>query len=77
MLPTSVGAHDGALGPFTLLDFAQAQSIAYIEVVDGALYVQEQAQVSGYTRTVASLREVALSRAYSREAIRARLTTLR
>jgi hypothetical protein len=77
ILPTSVGAHDGALGPFTLLDFAQAQSIAYIEIVDGALYVQDQDQVAGYTRTVTSLREVALSAPYCREAIRARLTTLR
>ncbi|MBV9013929.1 MAG: helix-turn-helix domain-containing protein [Pseudonocardiales bacterium] len=76
MLPTSVGLHDGGVGPFTLLDFAQAQSIAYIEIVDGALYVQDQAQVSGYTRTVASLRELALSPADTREAIRARLTAL-
>lgn len=53
------------------------RAYAYIEIVEGALYAQERAQVAGYTRIVASLREVALSRAYSREVIRAWLTTLR
>lgn len=76
VLPTSVGWHAGGVGPFTLLDFAQAQSIAYVEIVNGAIYVQDQPQVTGYTRIVAKLRELALSPADTVEAIRARLTTL-
>ncbi|MGH3811166.1 MAG: Scr1 family TA system antitoxin-like transcriptional regulator [Pseudonocardiaceae bacterium] len=30
VLPTTLGLHDGLVGPFTLLDFA-AQSIVYVE----------------------------------------------
>ncbi|MBV9140437.1 MAG: helix-turn-helix domain-containing protein [Pseudonocardiales bacterium] len=76
VLPTSVGLHDGGVGPFKLLDFAQAQSIAYVESITDALYVQDHVQVSDYTWTVASLRELALSPADTREAIRARLAVL-
>lgn len=73
VLPTSVGHHDGLEGAFTVLRFEQAQSIGYIEYPDGAIYVQDQDQVSGYTRTAESLRSVALSRGESIKAITARL----
>lgn len=73
VLPTSAGWHDGGVGPFKLLDFAQAQSIGYIEVVNGAIYVQDRDEVAGYTRIVTRLREVALSPADTVTAIRARL----
>ncbi|MGH3935711.1 MAG: DUF5753 domain-containing protein, partial [Pseudonocardiaceae bacterium] len=76
VLPTAVGWHDGGVGAFTLLDFAQAQSIAYVEIVNGAVYVQDQDQVAGYTRIVTRLREIALSPADTVAAIRARLTAL-
>jgi hypothetical protein len=76
ILPTTVGWHDGGVGPFKLLDFVQAQSIAYVEIVNGAVYVQDQDQVTGYTRIVTRLREVALSPADTVAAIHARLTTL-
>jgi transcriptional regulator with XRE-family HTH domain len=76
VLPTSVGWHDGGVGPFTLLGFAQAQSIAYLEIVNGAIYVQDHDEVAGYTRIVTRLRERALSPADTVTAIRARLTAL-
>ncbi|MGH3825426.1 MAG: helix-turn-helix domain-containing protein [Pseudonocardiaceae bacterium] len=76
VLPTSVGFHDGGVGAFTLLDFAQAQSIAYVEIVNGAVYVQDQDEVAGYTRIITMLREIALSPADTVAAIRARLTAL-
>jgi hypothetical protein len=75
VLPTALGAHEGLVGPFTVLDFAQAQSIAYVELVNGAVYVQDQDQVNGYNRTVDRLREVALSPEATVDLIRARLTT--
>ncbi len=59
-----------------MLDFAQAQSIAYIEIVNGALCIQDRDQVAGYTRIVAKLREVALSPAATAATIRARRTAL-
>ncbi|MGH3852498.1 MAG: helix-turn-helix domain-containing protein [Pseudonocardiaceae bacterium] len=76
VLPTSVGSHDGGVGAFTLLDFAQAQSIAYVEIVNGAIYIQDHDEVAGYTRIVAKLRELALSSADTVAAIRARLAVL-
>ncbi|MGH3694841.1 MAG: helix-turn-helix domain-containing protein [Pseudonocardiaceae bacterium] len=76
VLPTSLGWHDGGVGAFKLLDFAQAQSIAYVEIVNGAVYVQDQDQVAGYTRISTMLREIALSPIDTVTAIRARLTAL-
>jgi transcriptional regulator with XRE-family HTH domain len=73
VLPTSVGTHDALIGPFNVLDFAQAQSIGYVEVLNGALYVQDQDQVDGYARAVRRLREIALSPADSVAAIEARI----
>lgn len=75
VLPTAIGSHEGLVGPFTVLDFAKAQSIAYVELVNGAFYVQDQDQVNGYNRTVDRLREVALSPEESAGVIRSRLTT--
>ena len=75
VLLTAVGSHEGLVGPFTVLDFAKAQSIAYVELVNGAFYVQDQDQVNGYNRTVDRLREVALSPEESVAVIRSRLTT--
>jgi transcriptional regulator with XRE-family HTH domain len=76
VLPTALGLHDGLVGPFTLLDFAAAQSIVYVEIVNGALYVQDQQQVAGYARTVDRLRAAALSPARTAEAIRSRVSAL-
>ncbi len=73
MLPTGVGYHEALIGPFTVLDFAKAQSIAYVELVNGAVYVQDQDQVDGYNRTVDRLREVALSPDETAVLIRSRL----
>lgn len=76
VLPTSAGSHDGGVGAFTLLDFTQAQSIAYVEIVNGAVYIQDHNQVVGYTRMVTRMREVALSPADTVAAIRTRLAAL-
>lgn len=75
VLPTAIGAHEGLVGPFTVLDFAKAQSIAYVELVNGAVYVQDQDQVDGYNRTVDRMREVALSPEKTADLIHSRLTT--
>ena len=76
VLPTTLGAHDGLIGEFTLLDFAAAQSVVYVEIVNGAVYVQDQQQVAGYARIVDRLRAAALSPARTAEAIRSRLSAL-
>ncbi|MBA2308938.1 MAG: helix-turn-helix domain-containing protein [Pseudonocardiales bacterium] len=76
VLLTSVGAHDALVGEFTVLDFAAAQSVGYVELVNGAVYIQDQDQVAGYTRIVDRLREVALSPDDTVQAIRSRLAAL-
>ncbi|HEX5119641.1 MAG TPA: helix-turn-helix transcriptional regulator [Pseudonocardiaceae bacterium] len=73
VVPTSVGRHDALIGPFNVLDFPQAQSIGYVEVLNGALYVQDQDQVDGYTRALRGLLEIALSPADSVAAFRSRI----
>ncbi|WP_242686992.1 MULTISPECIES: helix-turn-helix transcriptional regulator [unclassified Actinopolyspora] len=76
VLPTSVGRHDGLEGRFTVLDFDAAQSIGYVEIPDGAVYVQDQDQVAGYTRNAEALRSIAHSQEDSLEVIRARAQAL-
>ena len=55
------GPHTATTGQFVVLDFAQAQSIAYAERLDGAVYVQDQDDVRTYKMAVDNLRSVAMS----------------
>ncbi|WDZ84440.1 helix-turn-helix domain-containing protein [Micromonospora cathayae] len=55
----------GAIGKFVLLDFPHVRSIAYTEVLDGAMYVQDPDGVRTYTMVADNLRQVALSPAAS------------
>ena len=59
------GPHAATTGRFVVLDFAQAQSIAYAERIDGAVYVQGQDDVRTYKMVVGNLKLVALSPARS------------
>lgn len=72
VLPTSAGAHTALGGRFTVLGFPDAQSIGYVEIPDGAVYVQDQDQVTGYIRSSERLLSVALSPAESVAAIKGR-----
>ncbi|MFF3854632.1 helix-turn-helix domain-containing protein [Micromonospora sp. NPDC002575] len=58
------------LGKFVLLDFANVRPIAYTEVLDGAMYVQDPDGVRTYSMVADNLRQVALSPAESRALIR-------
>jgi transcriptional regulator with XRE-family HTH domain len=55
------GPHTAGTGQFYVLDFSQAQSVAYSEHLDGAIYVQDQDDVHTYRMAVENLRSVALS----------------
>jgi hypothetical protein len=48
VMPSVVAVHDGLDGEFMLLDFREAQSIAYTEFQDGAVYVQDPDRVKKY-----------------------------
>jgi hypothetical protein len=64
------GPHVANTGQFVVLDFAQAQSVAYSERIDGAVYVQDQDDVHTYKMAVENLRSVALAPAKSLALIR-------
>lgn len=76
VLPTAVAVHDGLEGPFKLLDFAEARSIAYIEYRDGAVYVQDRDEVEVYNLVAERLYDRALSDLDSADVIRARVAAL-
>jgi transcriptional regulator with XRE-family HTH domain len=76
VMPTAVAVHDGLDGPFQLLDFAEARTVGYIEYRDGAVYVQDPAQVEVYNVVAERLCERALSDADSAELIRDRIAAL-
>ncbi|GGP59537.1 helix-turn-helix domain-containing protein [Saccharothrix coeruleofusca] len=55
------GPHSSTTGKFVVLEFDRAQSIAYAERLDGAVYVQDPGDVGTYKMAVDNLRSVALS----------------
>lgn len=63
------GPHASVPGQFTLLDFDIAQSIAFIEQIDGAVYAQDRDGVNAYKMVAENLERVALSPDKSRTLI--------
>jgi hypothetical protein len=55
------GLHTALTGPFTILNFAEeVQPLAYVELENGAMYVQEAEQLEAYTMVAQDLKQVAL-----------------
>lgn len=77
VMPLSVPVHDGLDGEFSVLDFDEAQSVGYIEYPDGAIYIQDEGQVSAYGKAADRLCSVALSESESSDAIAARAASLK
>lgn len=76
VMPLTVTVHDGINGEFALLEFAEAQSLGFVEYPTGAIYVQDQDQVSRYKMSSERLCAAALSIADSAEAIKTRIAKL-
>ncbi len=76
VMPFSVAVHDGLDGEFTILDFETARPVGYVEIPDGAFYVQDHDQVQGYTRAAQRLCEAALNEHESAKVIARRITDL-
>lgn len=76
VVPIAVPVHDGLEGDFLLLNFDEAQSIGYIEYPDGAIYIQDQAQVATYALSMERLCSVALSVPDSVDAVTTRIIAL-
>jgi transcriptional regulator with XRE-family HTH domain len=69
------GPHSAlSAGGFVALDFGSAaRPVVYIELKDGALYLQESDQVEAYTMVTHDLQQVAMSPEQSRDFIQAML----
>jgi hypothetical protein len=76
VMPVNVAVHDGLDGDFLLLDFAEAQSIGYIEYPTGAIYVQDQDQIAAYTLSADRLCAAALPVSDSADMVATRIAAL-
>ncbi|KWX00696.1 XRE family transcriptional regulator [Carbonactinospora thermoautotrophica] len=54
------GPHTAVTGKFTIMDFVDVRSIAYVELLDGAVYVQDPDDVRTYKMAAENLQQVAL-----------------
>lgn len=63
------GPHASIPGQFAILDFDIAQSIAFLEQIDGGVYVQDRDGVNAYKMVSENLERVALSPDKSRSLI--------
>jgi predicted XRE-type DNA-binding protein len=76
VMPIEVTVHDGLDGDYLLLDFDEAQSIAYVEHSSGAVYVQDQDQVELYNLAADRLCAAALSETDSLSFVERRIAAL-
>ncbi len=62
VLPNSAGAHPGAVGAFSILEFPGRYdpSVVYVETMASSLYVEEDADVHRYALAYDQLRAMAL-----------------
>lgn len=70
VVPTSMGAHAGVEGSFTLMDFATIKPVIYLESATSTLFLEEPEEITAYQRIVAALAETALDEQQSRGLIR-------
>lgn len=64
------GPHSALGGGFVHLDFGSAaRPVVYVELKDGAVYLQEETQVEAYTMVASDLAQVAMGPEQSRELI--------
>jgi transcriptional regulator with XRE-family HTH domain len=64
------GVHMALTGQFALLHFANARPISWVELQDGAVYVQDPEQVEAYIMASESVRSVALDPGQSQALIK-------
>lgn len=55
------GPHAASTGSFAILDFEKVRSVAYSELLDGAMYIQDPDDVATYRMAAESVQRVALS----------------
>ncbi|MDV6014709.1 helix-turn-helix transcriptional regulator [Haloechinothrix sp. LS1_15] len=76
VVPTSVGAHAGTAGPFTLLDVADFKPIVYLDSQTSCLFLESPVEIDAYRDILARLESTALGEGESRELIATAATEL-
>jgi len=66
---TSIGAHAGLAGSFTLMKFKSIQPVVFVETENSSLFVEDEAPVTGYQTVLGSLGRAALGEEQSRRLI--------
>ncbi|WP_063713764.1 helix-turn-helix domain-containing protein [Amycolatopsis nigrescens] len=61
VVPTQVGPHGGQRGPFTVLEFPDAQPVVMAELLRSSVFIDEARQIAPYLETLMHLVSVALS----------------
>ncbi|WP_394616787.1 helix-turn-helix domain-containing protein [Lentzea sp. JNUCC 0626] len=69
VVPTSIGAHAGAMGEFSLMKFKKIPSIVYTDTMNSGIFMEDKASVDLYTDILKSLAGVALDAEQSRRLI--------
>ncbi len=69
VVPTSIGAHAGLAGSFTLMRFTGIQPVVFVETENSSLFVEDKAPVTGYQTVLGSLDRSALDEEQSRRLI--------
>jgi hypothetical protein len=69
------GPHTALTGQFVLLGFESVRSIGYVELHDGAVYLQDADQVGTYSMVAQDLQRAALSPERSIALIQSMLTS--
>lgn len=63
VMPAAAGAHPGAIGSFSILQFPEQYfpNVVYVESMTGALYIEDESQVHTHTLAFEQMQATALS----------------
>jgi transcriptional regulator with XRE-family HTH domain len=76
VIQTAAGVHSGHTGQFVLLSFRDFRDIGYVEMQEGAIYVQDDRQLRAYKLSTESLRAAALGPSETIDLISSRIKEL-
>lgn len=69
ILPTSIGAHAGLAGSFTLMKFAKLEPVVFIDAENHAVFLDDKDSAKAYTKILKSLDQTSLDAEQSKELI--------
>ncbi|HWE89018.1 MAG TPA: helix-turn-helix transcriptional regulator [Pseudonocardiaceae bacterium] len=69
VIPASVGGHAGMAGAFRLMEFAEFNSVIYLEGETSGVFLEKEEQITAYENILEGLAAAALSEGQSRDCI--------